>query len=72
MNPQRIIGVLILVGGIVLLTVGMNASHSMADQVSNTFSGRFTDGTTWYIIAGIVTGLIGLSMTLMGGRGKNA
>ena len=71
MNPQRILGLLILIGGVVLLVVGINASHSMADQVSNTFRGRFTDGTTWYIIGGVVTGLFGLSMALMCGRGKN-
>ena len=72
MSPQRILGVLILIGGVVLLVVGMNASHSAADQVTNTFTGHFTDRTTWYIIGGIAVGLFGLSMMLMGGRGKNA
>ena len=71
MSPQRILGVLVLIGGVVLLVVGMNASHSMADQVSNTFTGRFTDHTTWYIIGGIVVGLFGLSMVLFGTRGKS-
>jgi hypothetical protein len=72
MNPQRIIGLLVLIGGVVLLVVGMNASHSMVDQVSNTFTGRFTDHTTWYIIGGIAVGLVGLSMVFIGGRGRNA
>jgi len=26
----------------------------MADRVSNTFTGRFTEGTTWYILGGIL------------------
>jgi len=72
MTPQRFLGVLLLIGGVVLLVVGMNASHSMADQVSNTFTGRFTDHTTWYIIGGIVAGSAGLFMLLFGPRGTNA
>ena len=61
-----------LVTGAALLIIGMNSSHSMADQLSNTFTGRFTDNTQWYIVGGIVIGLAGLGMTLFGPRGKNA
>ncbi len=32
----------------------MNSSHSLADRVSNTFTGRFTEATTWYIVGGII------------------
>ena len=71
MTPQRIIGILILIGGVVLLVVGMNSSHSMADQLSNTFTGRFTDNTNWYIIGGIVAGIGGLALMLFGPRGKS-
>ena len=72
MNPQRIIGVVLLVLGVVLLVTGMNSSHSMADQLSNTFTGRFTDHTTWYIIGGIVAGIAGLSLLVSGGLGKRS
>jgi hypothetical protein len=72
MNPQRIFGIVLLVVGIFLLITGMNSSHSVADQVSNTFTGRFTDNTTWYILGGIVAGVAGLSMLVIGGRGKSA
>jgi hypothetical protein len=73
MAPQRIIGVVLLVVGVALLVIGMNASHSVADQVHNTFTGRFTDATTWYIVGGIGLGVIGLLMTLFGmGSGKSA
>ena len=34
MSPQRIFGFVLLVAGIVLLIVGMNASHSAADQLT--------------------------------------
>jgi hypothetical protein len=68
MTPKRILGVVLLVVGIALLIVGINASHSLADQVSDTFTGRFTKGTTWYIIGGIGCGIAGLLMLLFGAK----
>jgi len=70
MSPQRIFGAVLLVVGVILLIVGMNASHSVADRLSNTFTGRFTEGTTWYIIGGIALAILGLFVALFGGRGK--
>ena len=72
MPPPRILGAVLLVVGVTLLVLGMNASHSVADQVSNTFTGRFTDKTTWFIVGGIAAGLLGLLMILFGSRGKSA
>ena len=72
MTPQRIIGVVLLIVGVVLLIIGVNASHSVADRVSDTFTGRFTQGTTWYLIGGGAAALIGLLMILFGVRGKGA
>ena len=70
MTIQRILSSLVLLGGMVLLFIGMNASHSMADQVSNTFYGRFTQGTTWYILGGLAGGLVGLYLLLTDFLGK--
>jgi hypothetical protein len=72
MNSQRILGVVLLVAGVVLLILGMNASHSVADQVSNTFTGRFTQATTWYILGGGASALFGLLLVLFGSRSANA
>jgi hypothetical protein len=72
MTPQRILGFALLAFGVVLLVIGMNSSHSMMDQLSNTFTGRFTDRTNWYILGGIVSGVAGLAMVLIGLRGKSA
>lgn len=71
MSPQRIFGVALLVIGVVILIVGVNSSHSLADQVSNTFTGRFTEATTWYIIGGAAVALVGLLALLFGGRKKS-
>jgi hypothetical protein len=62
----------LLVVGTVLLIVGMNASNSLADQVSNTLTGRFTQGTTWYIVGGVASAVLGLLLVLLNLRGKLA
>ena len=72
MGTQRIIGIVLLVVGAALLVVGMNASHSVADQVSNTFTGRFTHDTAWYLFGGGAMALFGLILALAGPRGRNA
>ncbi len=66
MPAQRIIGIVLLIVGVILLMMGMNASDSVADRVSETFTGRFTDTTTWYIVGGIGAALLGLLMVLVG------
>ena len=71
MRTHLILGALMLTAGVILLITGTQASHSMA-EVSNTFYGRFTQGTTWYIFGGIATGLLGLSLLLFGTFGKRA
>jgi hypothetical protein len=71
MSQQRILGIVLLVVGVVLLILGLNASHSAADRISNTFTGHFTEATTWYIIGGAAAGILGLVMLLGGRSGKN-
>ena len=72
MSMQRVFGFVLLVVGVILLIVGMNASHSMADRASNFFTGRFTHETAWYIISGGAAALFGLLLVLVGVRGSNA
>jgi succinate dehydrogenase/fumarate reductase cytochrome b subunit len=73
MSGQRILGFVLLVLGIVLLIVGLNASDSVADQLSNTFTGKFTDSTMWYILGGIALAVVGaITAFLPGGKGARA
>ncbi|MGA2582623.1 MAG: DUF3185 family protein [Tepidisphaeraceae bacterium] len=72
MNSKGILGIILLAGGVALLVFGLNASHSVADQMSNTFTGKFTQDTMWYIIGGIALGAFGLLSLVMGVRGKSA
>ncbi|MCH8543880.1 MAG: DUF3185 family protein [Alcanivorax sp.] len=71
MNTQQIIGVLLLVGGVVLLYFGYQASQSLGEQVFETFAGRFTDETTWYLVGGAAAALGGLVM-ILAGRGSRS
>jgi hypothetical protein len=72
MNPQRVIGVVLFVIGVLLVMVGVNSSQSVADQLSTTFTGRFTQATTWYFIGGISAGILGLLMWFLGPRHRSA
>lgn len=68
MNTQRVFGVVLLVVGVILFVIGMNASESFADRWSNFFTGHFTDATVWYIICGIAAAVGGLALATFGGR----
>lgn len=69
MTPQRIGAIVLIIAGIALFIVGMNSSNPVADQVSETFTGRFTDGTMWYLIGGGAC-VVGGVLLLTVGRGK--
>lgn len=70
MSPQRLAGIVLLVVGVILLIVGINASNSVTDQVTNTFTGRFSQATMWYIVGGTSCALLGFLLVLFGVRGK--
>lgn len=62
MNAQGILGIVLIAVGIALLVFGWNASQSLVDQVSETFTGRFTDETMWYFIGGAAAAVVGVVM----------
>jgi drug/metabolite transporter (DMT)-like permease len=67
MSRIRIFGIVIAVVGALLLAVGLNGSHSLANQASQTFLGRYTHDTMTYIIVGIAA-LVGGGLTALAGR----
>jgi hypothetical protein len=69
-NTQRLLGAALLVIGVILLIVGISSSDSLADQVSETFTGRFTDKTMWYIVGGAAAAVVGLVLLALGWRRK--
>lgn len=64
MGGNRILGIVLLVIGTILLFFGYNASQSLGDQLTETITGKFTDETMWYIIAGAASVVVGAVLTL--------
>ena len=59
---NKIISLALLVGGIVLIITGFNATNSFSSDVSRFFTGSPTDKAVWMLIGGIVATLVGLTM----------
>jgi uncharacterized membrane protein YidH (DUF202 family) len=63
-SAQRVIGFVILAGGVVLIILGITALKSFGNQMSRFFMGRPTDTTLWYLIGGIVAAVAGVVLLL--------
>ena len=72
MNIQRIVGIVMAVIGVAVLIYGVKASQSVVERMSDTFTGRFTEATTWYIIGGAAAGFLGLLLATFGGGGNRS
>jgi hypothetical protein len=61
---NKIISIAFLIGGVVLIIVGFNATNSFASDVSRFFTGSPTDKAVWTFIGGTLAAIIGLTGTL--------
>ena len=58
---NKIIFIALLVGGVVLMILGVQATNSFGSDVSRFFTGSPTDKAIWMLIGGIVAAIIGLA-----------
>jgi len=65
---NKLIFLALLVGGVVLIIVGINATNSFSSDVSRFFTGSPTDKAVWMLIGGIVAAVVGLAGTLRGSK----
>jgi hypothetical protein len=65
---NKLVPIALLVGGIVLIIFGVNATKSFSSDVSRFFTGSPTDKAIWMLIGGVVAAVVGLAMTLQGSR----
>lgn len=65
MGTSRVMGIVLLVVGLVLLYFGWQASQSVGDQITETFTGRFTDSTMWFLILGAAAAVGGLLLAVV-------
>ena len=61
---KKALGIGLLVAGIVLTIIGINATDSISSEVSRFFTGAPTDEAIWLLIGGIGAASAGLFLTL--------
>jgi hypothetical protein len=59
---KKLMSLAILVGGIVLIVTGFNATHSFTSEVSRFFTASPTNTAVWMLLGGVVAALAGLTM----------
>jgi len=65
---NRIISIALLIGGIVLIVAGLNASDSIGSSFSRFFTGNPTDKTIWLLIGGLVAAAVGAAGLMRGSK----
>ena len=65
---KKAFGIGLLVGGVVLMIFGIQASNSFGSDVSRFFTGSPTDKAIWMVIGGVAAMVIGLVMTWGGAK----
>lgn len=70
MNTRRAVGIALLIGGLILLAFGMNASQSFASEVSEAFTGSPSDRSVWMLVSGSIAAVAGGLMALMPGTSR--
>jgi len=68
MNNTSIIGIVVCVIGAILLALAYRASGTPLEQLSDTFTGRYTDRTMLYAIIGVGALVGGGLMAFRGGK----
>ncbi len=61
---NRTISLALLVGGVILMIYGIQATNSFGSDVSRFFTGSPTDKAIWMLIGGLVAAVVGLVGTL--------
>jgi hypothetical protein len=65
---NTVLSVALLVGGVVLLVFGYNASQSTSSELSRVFTGNPTDRAMWMLAGGAVLAVAGLVGLFRGSR----
>jgi len=62
MNNNKIIGIILLMVGVIALYFGINATNAPMEEMTEAFTGQYSDQTMLYLIGGAVAGIAGLVM----------
>ena len=66
MPRNRIIGLVLLVGGAVALYFGINAANSPTGELAEALTGQYQDRTMLYLVGGAVAAAAGIAMLWKG------
>jgi divalent metal cation (Fe/Co/Zn/Cd) transporter len=58
---NKAFSLVLLVGGIVLMVIGINAMNSFSSDVSRFFTGSPTNKAVWMLLGGLAAAIIGLT-----------
>ena len=65
---NKIVSLVLLIGGIVLIIFGISASESIGSDFSRLFTGAPTDRSIWLLVGGIVATAIGAGGMFRGSK----
>lgn len=68
MSPSRILGIVLSVVGVIFFVLGVGATDSIGESISEGVTGNYTDKTTWYIVGGAVAAVVGAGLAMFGDR----
>lgn len=64
MNQNKIIAIVLLVGGAIALYFGINAANAPMEEMSEALTGQYSDRTMVYLIGGAAAAIAGVVMLL--------
>jgi len=62
MNQNKMLGIVLLAIGAIALYFGFNATNAPMEEMTEAFTGKYSDQTMLYLIGGAVAGVAGLVM----------
>ena len=65
---NRIVYLALLIGGIILMIYGVNATNSFSSDFSRFFTGSPTNKAIWMLLGGTVAAVVGFVGTVRGWR----
>lgn len=71
MSTPRLLGILLLVGGVVCMLIAYQWSDTAGDQVKHFFTGDYRDTTMWLGVIGSLASVIGLVTLGLSFRGAS-
>lgn len=64
MSQNKLIGIILLVGGAIALYFGINATGAPSEEIAEALTGQYSDRTMMYLVGGGAAAVGGLFMLI--------